>query len=91
MRCTKNTTGEHCEDCLPGYWGDALTDLKCHACECNEFGSTSSECDLSNGQCSCKKNVVGRRCDECKDTFWNLKSNEGCSDCGCDPLGMTFF
>ena len=30
LRCTRNTYGVYCEKCLPGHWGDALQDIKCH-------------------------------------------------------------
>ena len=76
LRCTQNTTGDQCQSCLSGYWGNALADIKCHACECHVNGSLSSECDLDDGKCSCKPNVLGRQCDQCEDTFWNLDSGE---------------
>lgn len=87
LRCIYNTTGDSCEKCLNSYWGNALSSLKCHACECYSLGSVGNECDLNKGQCTCKNNVIGRRCDECKNTYWNIKSGEGCIDCKCNPLG----
>ncbi len=87
LRCIHNTTSAQCDRCLPGYWGDALGQLKCHACECHSAGSAGHDCQLEDGQCECKPNVMGRRCDECMDTFWNLASGQGCLDCGCSPLG----
>ena len=87
LRCLFNTTGDSCEKCLNSYWGNALTPLKCHACECNKLGSVGSECDLDNGQCTCKKNVIGRQCNQCKESYWNIKSGEGCTECKCNPLG----
>jgi laminin, gamma 1 len=51
LRCIYNTTGNSCEKCLPDYWGSALTDLKCHACECSDLGSETSECNRENGNC----------------------------------------
>ncbi len=30
LRCNRNTYGVYCEKCLPGHWGDALLDIKCH-------------------------------------------------------------
>ena len=89
LRCVFNTTGDKCERCLPGYWGDALTSTKCHACECNIYGSVSAECNLQNGECTCKPNVQGRQCDKCREGFWNLTSGEGCSACKCNPLGSS--
>ena len=97
LRCVYNTSGDSCEKCLPGYWGNALTDVKCHACECYNPGTVENEnvnenlddihCDLNNGQCSCKPNVIGRQCNECKNGFWNITSGSGCIDCKCDILG----
>ena len=97
LRCAYNTTGNQCEKCLPGYWGNALTDLKCHACECFGAGTIENEnlnenlddiqCDLNNGQCNCKTNVIGRQCNECENGYWNITSGNGCIDCKCDMLG----
>lgn len=89
LRCVYNTSGDQCEKCLPHYWGNALTDLKCHACECFEPGSETTECNLNNGQCKCKTNVIGRQCNQCKDTYWNIASNKGCTECNCDPVGSS--
>jgi laminin gamma 1 len=88
--CVYNTTGDQCQNCLPGYWGDAITEVKCSACECFELGTTDAsnlQCNLNNGQCECKKNVQGRQCDECKDGFWNIASGDGCVECKCNVLG----
>ena len=89
LKCIFNTTGDNCEKCLNSYWGNALTDLKCHSCDCSKMGSENSECNLTNGQCTCKKNVIGRECDQCRETYWNIQSGNGCSECKCNPLGST--
>ena len=94
LRCVYNTTGTNCEMCLPYYWGDALSAKKCQACQCSALGTIQDDltgeprqCNLDNGQCDCKPNVKNKQCDECKNGFWNLKSNEGCEECKCNPLG----
>ena len=87
LRCVFNTSGERCDHCLPGYWGDALSEVKCHECECSSLGSSSSDCDLNTGECKCKMNVIGRRCDQCRDTYWNISYENGCLECKCNPLG----
>jgi len=87
LKCIHNTAGDNCEKCLNSYWGNALSDLKCHPCDCSKMGSEKPECDSANGQCTCKKNVVGRECNQCKETYWNLQSGKGCSECKCNPIG----
>ena len=41
------------------------------ACDCNEFGSMSTNCDPLTGQCPCKDKYVGRTCSQCKVTDHN--------------------
>ncbi len=93
LRCIHNTSGQNCENCLPSYWGNALTSKKCHACECFELGTYTDisgvvkQCNLDNGQCECRPNVKNRKCNECKNGFWNILSGQGCEECKCNPLG----
>eukprot|EP00094_Tigriopus_californicus_P001836 TCALIF_01772-PA protein Name:"Similar to Lama1 Laminin subunit alpha-1 (Mus musculus)" AED:0.11 eAED:0.12 QI:0/0.86/0.58/1/0.95/0.95/24/1780/2877 len=56
-----------------------------NACNCNEFGSKHSNCNLLTGQCECKDKYVGRTCSQCKDGFGNIKA--GCRHCNCHPIG----
>lgn len=55
------------------------------ACDCNAFGSLSSSCDPSTGQCLCKLKYVGRTCSACEDGFGNTRA--GCRRCGCHQVG----
>jgi laminin gamma 1 len=89
LKCIYNTTGNNCEKCLNGYWGNALTEEKCYACDCNSLGTIngSLECDVLTGQCKCKPNVIGNQCNQCEETYWNISSQNGCDKCNCDPLG----
>ncbi|CAF3482923.1 unnamed protein product [Rotaria sordida] len=93
LRCTRNTYGVYCEKCLPGHWGDALLDIKCHACNCHPKGTQRHsdnsllQCNLQTGQCSCKSNVQGRQCDRCENGYWNINSDRGCETCKCNPIG----
>lgn len=66
--------------------------------------SSVGACDRFTGQCPCHTNVIGVQCDECAPLHFNLasgkgtdvqfwsnvtiKSDLGCSSCGCDPLGV---
>uniref|UniRef100_A0A6Q2X7F4 Laminin, alpha 1 n=1 Tax=Esox lucius TaxID=8010 RepID=A0A6Q2X7F4_ESOLU len=87
LKCHRNTSGDHCERCQDGYYGDAVTAKSCRACGCHGNGSYSSLCDLTTGECSCKANVVGEKCNLCQVGFHGLLSGQGCRECNCSQSG----
>lgn len=94
LKCTHNTAGKHCDECLPGHFGDplALPHGQCDRCSCYPRGTEQndkgiSQCDQVTGNCHCKPNVIGRDCNECQPGFFNIVSGNGCESCGCDPIG----
>jgi len=94
LKCVYNTGGEHCDRCLPGFFGDALALVKgdCQQCQCYsrgtlELDSRTLKCDQNTGQCDCKAYVTGRNCDRCEDGFFDLDSGNGCQQCNCDLIG----
>ncbi|NXJ78013.1 LAMC3 protein, partial [Trogon melanurus] len=92
LRCLYNTTGEHCERCLPGFYGNALAAdpaEKCAPCECNPDGSAPGQegCDPSTGQCRCLPHVTGRACGLCQPGYYGLQPAVGCKSCKCHPTG----
>ncbi|XP_006825989.1 laminin subunit beta-1-like [Saccoglossus kowalevskii] len=95
LRCLYNTEGTYCENCKPGFYGDALN-KDCKKCVCNILGTDRSVCDNMNncgicdsntGQCPCLPNVEGRNCDRCTDDYWKLASGTGCELCNCCSYG----
>nr|XP_040569600.1 laminin subunit alpha-1-like isoform X1 [Lepeophtheirus salmonis] len=83
--CMGNTIGRKCERCMPGFYGNALAG-RCLPCDCNPYGSSSTECHPTTGQCNCReKKYLGRTCSKCKDGFGNLRA--GCRQCNCNPTG----
>nr|CAB3263374.1 laminin subunit gamma-1-like [Phallusia mammillata] len=93
LKCIHNTTGFHCDECLPGYFGKAVTNIpeeRCQLCECNHLGSRHiATCNPTNGRCDCLPNVEGRTCDRCRAGYWNLHSGEGCESCNCHMIGSS--
>ncbi|XP_075375805.1 laminin subunit gamma-3 [Mycteria americana] len=92
LRCLYNTTGEHCERCQPGFYGDALAPDpagKCAPCDCNPDGSAPGleGCDPSTGQCHCLPHVTGRACGLCQPGYYGLQPAVGCKSCECHPTG----
>ncbi|XP_069161690.1 laminin subunit gamma-1 isoform X3 [Procambarus clarkii] len=94
LKCIFNTGGFYCDQCLSGFYGDALALPKgdCRPCRCNSYGTRAERygppvCDQVSGQCQCKPHVTGLKCNECEAGFWNLTSGVGCEECGCDYIG----
>lgn len=88
LQCLYDTSGDHCEVCKPGFYGDALTQ-DCKDCRCDMRGSNDSTmiCDHQTGQCPCLPNVVGQNCDQCEENHWKIGSGVGCEACECDLVG----
>lgn len=89
--CKPGTTGQYCERCADGYFGDAVDAKNCQPCRCNVNGSFSDVCHAQTGQCECRPNVQGRRCDECKRETFGLQSGRGCVPCNCNSFGSKSF
>ncbi|KAG8133482.1 hypothetical protein E2320_011294 [Naja naja] len=87
LKCIGNTVGHHCERCADGYYGDAVTNKHCYACECDINGSVSSACHHETGLCQCKANVVGKRCDKCLFGYYGLSTTASCLPCLCSKIG----
>ncbi|VVC86157.1 unnamed protein product [Leptidea sinapis] len=94
LECTANTMGDHCEQCILGYHGDATvgTPHDCMICACpmpyvsNNF---AIGCDLSeNGSlisCICNPGYGGARCEFCAAGYYGVPENIGdyCKPCNC--------
>ncbi|XP_069774751.1 laminin subunit gamma-3-like isoform X2 [Narcine bancroftii] len=96
--CPEGQTGNHCEICDDGFFGDPLgqnQDIRpCHPCYCN--GNTDLNavgiCDHLTGKClKCLFHTVGHHCDRCEDGFYgnalapNLSNK--CQPCNCNSSG----
>ncbi|ODM92460.1 Laminin subunit alpha [Orchesella cincta] len=83
LKCLNHTSGQLCEYCMPGYFGDAIITKTCNKCSCNECGTR--ECDHTTGECQCLHNVIGVNCDLCAPDHYGLSRCEGlgCYSCDC--------
>ncbi|GIX84198.1 laminin subunit alpha, partial [Caerostris extrusa] len=76
------TLKEHCAiDVRVNHWGFQSCG-GCRSCNCGR-ASTSEQCDLETGQCSCQPGAGGLTCDLCEPGYWNYSPN-GCVSCNCD-------
>ncbi|XP_054719082.1 laminin subunit alpha-1-like [Uloborus diversus] len=84
LKCTGNTGGWHCSECLEGHYGNAYEHV-CKPCECSPVGSESSICHPGNGVCECRLRYTGKNCDRCEDGYGNVEL--GCIKCQCNETG----
>ncbi|KAI3379666.1 hypothetical protein SNEBB_003228 [Seison nebaliae] len=96
--CRGNTDGDHCEQCLSGYYRQTNDPRQnCYECRCYIAGTISSICysepapNIVSGSCRCKTNVVGENCDKCATGFYQLSADNpnGCHRCQCNRYGST--
>ncbi|XP_038056132.1 laminin subunit alpha-2-like [Patiria miniata] len=94
-RCTDCQTsyfGRYCDSCDDGHYGDPTTPGgTCQPCDCNTYGSISSVCDKTTGDCLCVEGITGENCDQCDEGSGYVVTETGCSSCygNCTGLLLT--
>ncbi|XP_035715096.1 multiple epidermal growth factor-like domains protein 8 [Folsomia candida] len=73
-KCQDFTTGENCELCAEGSYGNAtLSNVGCIPCNCNGHGDVEvGLCDPIAGHCFCLNNTTGKDCSECGSGFYGF-------------------
>uniref|UniRef100_A0AAR2LX45 Laminin, alpha 1 n=1 Tax=Pygocentrus nattereri TaxID=42514 RepID=A0AAR2LX45_PYGNA len=93
--CSHNTTGPHCDQCLPGYYGDPTegTAEDCQRCACpltlasNNFSPTCSLQGPGEVMCDqCEQGYTGAKCERCANGYYGNPTVPGqkCSVCECN-------
>ncbi|GIY26654.1 laminin subunit alpha-2 [Caerostris darwini] len=92
INCGGNTMGDHCEQCIKGYYGDPSRG-PCRPCACphptNSFSDTCVPDALDYVCINCQPGYTGRHCEKCDVGFYGDLTYEGgkCSPCNCNPYG----
>lgn len=64
--CANLTTGQYCERCKTGYWGNPINGGICQKCECN---GQATHCHHETAKCYCStKGLAGDHCEKCDAT-----------------------
>lgn len=77
LNCPVGHTGDHCESCIAGYFGDPTGDngspTGCSDCLCNGNidSSIPNSCDTTTGIClRCVNNTAGSMCEQCANGYF---------------------
>ncbi|XP_066538803.1 laminin subunit alpha-1 [Hoplias malabaricus] len=95
LSCSHNTTGPHCDQCLPGYYGDPTegTAEDCQRCACpltlasNNFSPSCTLQGPGEFTCDqCEQGYTGTKCERCANGFYGNPTVPGqkCSVCECN-------
>uniref|UniRef100_A0A8U7NF65 Laminin subunit alpha 4 n=1 Tax=Corvus moneduloides TaxID=1196302 RepID=A0A8U7NF65_CORMO len=88
----KNTTGQHCEQCLDGFIGDVVRGVPtfCQPCPCPlpALANFAVSCYRKSGSvhCVCKENYAGPNCERCAPGYYGnpLLIGSTCKKCDCN-------
>lgn len=92
--CQHATTGDHCDMCIEGYYGNAINGHPddCMICACPlpiESNNFAVGCDVSSDgykiSCDCRPGYTGHKCQSCAAGFFGQPEIEGesCRPCDC--------
>ncbi|XP_058121122.1 laminin subunit alpha [Anopheles ziemanni] len=94
QNCKHYTTGDHCDQCIEGFYGNATrgTPNDCMICACPlpvESNNFATSCEVSEDgyeiHCACKPGYHGEKCQSCAPGYYGQPQIEGefCKPCDC--------
>ncbi|XP_054283597.1 multiple epidermal growth factor-like domains protein 8 [Macrosteles quadrilineatus] len=87
--CHDWTTGDHCQYCKAGSYGNATSPGGCRGCNCNDHGNGAlGFCDSITGVCFCQDNTEGPTCNKCKKGYYGDPRRGGTCYYQCVARGM---
>ncbi|XP_028259612.1 laminin subunit alpha-3 isoform X2 [Parambassis ranga] len=93
VNCLFNSTGDRCERCKEGYYGNAAN-RTCRACPCpltqNNFALGCLDVGSGVFECLCKRGYSGARCERCAFGYYGNPMMHGgmCKPCNCKHSGV---
>ncbi|KAI1731321.1 laminin EGF domain-containing protein [Ditylenchus destructor] len=90
--CQKGYSGDRCETCDVGFFGEPLQPGgTCEPCFCSNNNDLNEDgaCNPRTGDCAlCEGNTDGRRCEYCKEWYYgDAVTAKNCTECKCDQCG----
>ncbi|XP_013114833.1 laminin subunit gamma-1 [Stomoxys calcitrans] len=89
--CQHNTTGDNCDQCTKGYYGNALggTKYDCKRCPCPNDGACMQISGDTVICTECPVGYFGARCEQCSDGFYGDPTGlsgvvQTCKSCDCN-------
>ncbi|CAD5229335.1 unnamed protein product [Bursaphelenchus okinawaensis] len=86
--CPVGFTGQRCDYCAEGYFGDPVNNIPCKPCGCNQNSDPNyiQQCDKSGRCLHCYYNTTGFDCEMCFPGFWGNATSDikgDCQQCHC--------
>uniref|UniRef100_A0A8R1I6V3 Laminin-like protein epi-1 n=2 Tax=Caenorhabditis japonica TaxID=281687 RepID=A0A8R1I6V3_CAEJA len=93
--CKPGYTGDRCDKCAAGFFGQPQQQGgSCEPCQCNNNNNLtdSRACHPVSGDCYlCEQHTDGRHCEWCAQWFYgDAVTAKNCSSCECDQCGSSY-
>uniref|UniRef100_A0A0N5ARB5 Laminin subunit alpha n=1 Tax=Syphacia muris TaxID=451379 RepID=A0A0N5ARB5_9BILA len=93
--CQEGYTGERCDRCGNGYFGEpSVYGGHCTKCSCNNNNDLTLDgsCNPADGQCdNCLNHTAGDHCELCEEWYFgDAIEAKNCTDCGCNRSGSQY-